>query len=228
MKFSCLAILLWASAMPAAAVTLYNEDFAGQNGRGFNGSRPSLDGVTWTLDPGATLFQPLVEQMRVSGEIFYFRNTKAGCLSLDCMGQDGQPLPANLPIWSSPVIDTSLHTKLKLTFDLFASTTARYERSGGINREDDLIVSVLRDDQPTTIYDFVRGPELKSISFTAFPSDADRLQIRVTGNSDHPSERLGFDNILLTGELRPVPLPAGFLLMAASLICLTTLHSRPS
>lgn len=212
---AALALSLIASS--ASAVTLYSETFTGQNGKGANGTGTDIAGVNWSIDTATAGLFNSSDFMQVENGIFTFQDTNAGCTTAICSG--GGPIPTSLPMWLSPVINTAGYNNLQLSFDTYASNTS-FEATGGLNREDDLIVSIIAGGVETTLLDLIQssGTPLTGTE-TFLLLNTTSLQIKVTGNTYAASEELGFDNLFLTGDsLTSVPLPASALLLTAALL----------
>ncbi|MEL6126407.1 MAG: VPLPA-CTERM sorting domain-containing protein [Pseudomonadota bacterium] len=227
MKTLILAAAALTAATSASAVTLYSEDFSGQNGKGavgVSGGAPTVDtsGVTWTLD---LFFSGLIagsDFAQVQDEAFVAQDTN-GALN-----------------WLSPVIDISGFTSLELSIDI--SEEGDLEGPGSGANTDFLNISASSDGGSTfSLFPNVGGfgnaftslsgnapddDDFGSVAFSGAVDDGSAFQLLLSVSTSAGSERIIFDNIVLTGDavVAPVPLPASTVLLLGAVAGLAGLR----
>lgn len=140
--------------------------------------------------------------------------------------------------WRSTPVNISDATNLNLSFDYFEvgsfESTDFFRASYSLNGGDDFV-------EVLNLTDDFSDPDGTGSSS---PSDAGNAFIRstfswpiATGSSfvlqfevDHnsSSEFYGFDNVLLTGDVEPIPLPGGLPLLAGGVAAFALLRKRPA
>ncbi|MEQ8537521.1 MAG: PEP-CTERM sorting domain-containing protein [Coleofasciculus sp. D1-CHI-01] len=200
----------------AQALTLYAEDFSGQNGKGATGGAATdVVGVDWSIElHDAALFDSN-DYFRVEAEAFTARDTNAGCPNVRCTS-GGNPDPL-FPAWLSPKLDISGFTNLALSLDTFASDVSfEHEDNSPIGQKDYFIVSYLLDDVEFLAADLITQSGLfTNQTVNQAIGDGSTLQVKVQLNTTASTELLSFDNILVTGDqINPsqsVPEPASIM-----------------
>lgn len=204
------------TSVPAQGATLYFEDFSGQEGQGAigtstvgtpvdgfgaPGSEPDVDttAVEWSLNLNAAALFDDNDFLRVVDGAFTAQDTNAGCSTVVCGDENGGPLPA-LPEWLSPVIDVAGFTNLSFSLDASGSE-GPFEVAGGINEEDDFIVSLILDGDRSVFADLIEanGP-FPNQTVSGAIADGSTLQIAVQLNNYANSEAFAFDNVSVTGD----------------------------
>lgn len=209
------------------AATLYQENFDGQDGQGAIGANVDTSAVDWSLDLGAANLFNGSDYAAVEDARFAFQDTNAGCSTSTCPERGAVPA---IPTWMSPVISIAGYTNLMLGLDYGGASN--FEFDGGINEEDDFIVSVLIDSVETVVLDAITQ-DIASFSdvLNAALNMGSQLQIKVAANTYAGSEKIWFDNVTVTGDMAvvtPVPLPASALLLGAGLAGFAGLRRRKS
>jgi hypothetical protein len=207
--------LLFPTSVQAA--TLYSEDFTGQEGKGLlGGNSPDFSGVDWTIEQNdAALFND-DDYIQVKNGQLTARDTNAGCGDSRCTVDNRNPTFA---AWLSPIIDISGYTNLLLSLDASGSN-ATFEVDGGVNSEDDFIVSYELDGVWFTAADLVtQTGAFPAQNVNKAIADGDSLRLKVELNNYAGDELFFLDNVILTGdaiESAPsTPEPASLLGLAA-------------
>lgn len=185
----------------AQAVTLYAEDFSGQNGKGATGGAATdVVGVDWSIELNDAALFDSNDYFRVEPEAFTARDTNAGCPNVNCTsGGNTDPL---FPAWLSPEIGISGFTNLALSLDAFASNTSfEHEENSPIGEKDYFIVSYLLDDVEFLAAELItQSGAFTNQTFNELIGNGSTLQVKVQLNTTASTELLSFDNILVTGE----------------------------
>ncbi|MEQ9233343.1 PEP-CTERM sorting domain-containing protein [Coleofasciculus sp. E2-BRE-01] len=197
------------------ALTLYEEDFSGENGKGATGGAATdVVGVDWSIElHDAALFDSN-DYFRVEAEAFTARDTNAGCPNVRCSGGNLNPL---FPAWLSPKIDISGFSNLALSLDAFASDVSfEHEENSPIGHKDYFIVSYLLDDVEFLAADLIsQSGFFRNQTVNQAIGDGSTLQVKVQLNTTASTELLSFDNILVTGDQinssQSVPEPASIM-----------------
>jgi hypothetical protein len=199
------------------AATLYFEDFTGQEGKGLiGGSSPDLSGVDWTIEQNdAALFND-DDYIQVENGQLTARDTNAGCGNSFCSVDNPTP---TLAAWLSPIIDISGYTNLLLNLEASGSD-AIFEVDGGVNSEDDFIVSYELDGVWFTSADLVtQTGAFPAQNVSTAIADGDSLRLKVELNNYASDEFFFLDNIIVTGDAvasaPSTPEPASLLGLAA-------------
>ncbi|GEM_PF-2842654 len=200
----------------AQALTLYAEDFSGQNGKGATGGAATdVAGVDWSMELNDAALFDSNDYFRVEAEAFTARDTNAGCPNVRCTS-GGNPDPL-FPAWLSPKLDISGFTNLALSLDTFASDVSfEHEDNSPIGQKDYFIVSYLLDDVEFLAADLITQSGLfTNQTVNQAIGDGSTLQVKVQLNTTASTELLSFDNILVTGDqINPsqsVPEPASIM-----------------
>lgn len=200
----------------AQAVTLYAQDFSGQNGKGATGGAATdVVGVDWLIELNDAALFDSNDYFRVEAEAFTARDTNAGCPNVNCTsGGNRDPL---FPAWLSREIDISGFTNLALSLDAFASNTSfEHEENSPIGEKDYFIVSYLLDDVEFVAAELItQSGAFTNQTVNELIGNGSTLQVKVQLNTTASTELLSFDNILVTGDqLNPsqsVPEPASIM-----------------
>ncbi|MEQ9623661.1 PEP-CTERM sorting domain-containing protein [Coleofasciculus chthonoplastes] len=198
------------------ALTLYGEDFSGQNGKGATGGAATdVVGVDWSIELNDAALFDSKDYFRVEAEAFTARDTNAGCPNVRCTS--GGNLNPLFPAWLSPKIDSSGFTNLALSLDAFASDVSfEHEENSPIGEKDYFIVSYLLDDVEFLAADLITQSGLfTNQTVNQAIGDGSTLQVKVQLNTTASTELLSFDNILVTGDQinssQSVPEPASIM-----------------
>ncbi|MEQ9359122.1 PEP-CTERM sorting domain-containing protein [Coleofasciculus chthonoplastes] len=198
------------------ALTLYGEDFSGQNGKGATGGAATdVVGVDWSIELNDAALFDSKDYFRVEAEAFTARDTNAGCPNVRCTS--GGNLNPLFPAWLSPEIDISGFTNLALSLDAFASDVSfEHEENSPIGEKDYFIVSYLLDDVEFLAADLITQSGLfTNQTVNQAIGDGSTLQVKVQLNTTASTELLSFDNILVTGDQinssQSVPEPASIM-----------------
>ena len=185
----------------AQAITLYAEDFSGQNGKGATGGvATDVVGVDWLIELNDAALFDSNDYFRVEAEAFTARDTNAGCPDVICTS-GGNPAPL-FPAWLSPKIDSSGFTNLALSLDAFASNTRfEHEENSPIGEKDYFIVSYLLDDVEFLAAELItQSGAFTNQTVNELIGNGTTLQVKVQLNTTASTELLSFDNILVTGD----------------------------
>ncbi|MEQ9550900.1 MAG: PEP-CTERM sorting domain-containing protein [Coleofasciculus sp. G3-WIS-01] len=185
----------------APAVTLYAEDFSGQNGKGATGGAATdVVGVDWSIELNDAALFDSIDYFRVEAEAFTARDTNAGCPNVNCTS-GGNPDPL-FPAWLSPELDISGFTNLALSLDAFASNTSfEHEENSPIGEKDYFIVSYLLDDVEFIAAELItQSGAFTNQTVNELVGNGSTLQVKVQLNTTASTELLSFDNILVTGD----------------------------
>jgi len=198
-----LSLVLGLTFIPknAQALTLYAEDFSGQNGKGATGGAATdVVGVDWSIELNDAALFDSNDYFKVEAEAFTARDTNAGCPNVQCIS-GGNPEPL-FPAWLSPTIDISGFTNLALSLDAFASNTSfEHEENSPIGHKDYFIVSYLLDDVEFLAADLItQSGAFTDQTVNQSISNGSTLQVKVQLNTTASTERLSFDNIFVTGD----------------------------
>ncbi|MGB0404335.1 MAG: hypothetical protein ACPGEG_09585, partial [Salibacteraceae bacterium] len=173
-------IMLCCSSLSFSQVTIYSEDFTGQNGKGAKGtgtSSPiSLDtsGVDWFVDTTGIALTASSDYLQVVSEAFEFQD-------LDGHG-----------IWKSPIFDIQNLTNLTLSIDL--------TETGTMEGDDSIVVYFILDSAVES--DFYWGVDdftSKTLTDSLLGVTGTTLQILVRARNDIGTEQHGFDNVVIKG-----------------------------
>jgi len=210
MRTVTLGFMIAMVAAPASAITLYFEDFSGQNGKGLTGTSSDLSGVDWTLSAPALS----------AGDSFQVVDERMTANDVN-----------DISTWLSPVIPTLGFTNLSLSVDFFEEGDLEgADCACGINL-DFLNLTALFDGGSTS-QSFVNINGLGSTalglgltgdisiagggfddndfvatSFFATLPDAGSVQLQIDLRNTAQTEFLQFDNVMLAGDVAIVPLP---------------------
>lgn len=205
------------AAVPVEAATLYFEDFTDQEGKGLvGGSSPDFSGVDWTIEQNdAALFND-DDYIQVENGQLTARDTNAGCRNSVCAVDNPTP---TLAAWLSPIIDISGYTNLLLNLEASGSD-AIFEVDGGVNSEDDFIVSYELDGVWFTAADLVtQTGAFPAQNVNTAIADGHSLRLKVELNNYAGDELFFLDNIIVTGDAvasaPSTPEPASLLGLAA-------------
>ncbi|MFP4124582.1 PEP-CTERM sorting domain-containing protein [Coleofasciculus sp.] len=200
----------------AQALTLYAEDFSGQNGKGATGGAATdVVGVDWSIELNDAALFDSNDYFRVEAEAFTARDTNAGCPNVRCTS--GGNLNPLFPAWLSPKLDISGFSNLALSLDAFASDVSfEHEENSPIGHKDYFIVSYLLDDVEFLAADLItQSGVFRNQTVNQAIGDGSTLQVKVQLNTTASTELLSFDNILVTGDpinsSQTVPEPASIL-----------------
>ncbi|MEQ8754969.1 MAG: PEP-CTERM sorting domain-containing protein [Coleofasciculus sp. G1-WW12-02] len=185
----------------AQAVTLYGEDFSGQNGKGATGGAATdVVGVDWSIELNDAALFDSNDYFRVEAEAFTARDTNAGCPNVNCTS-GGNPDPL-FPAWFSPALDISGFTNLALSLDAFASNTSfEHEENSPIGEKDYFIISYLLDDVEFLAAELItQSGAFTNQTVNELIGNGSTLQVKVQLNTTASTELLSFDNILVTGD----------------------------
>lgn len=217
------------TAVSASAVTLYSEDFEGQNSKGADRFGTDLTGVDWGLELGNA-------QLGRSGR--YFKVSNGEFRARELFGE---------ATWLSPIIDVSGYKDLVLTID--------FRQYGNIEINDYVDVAISMNGRVTgynvlDINGYGVGPfhisgslnphglvgdhdgpsptdfgETQLVEAISEPGDQFGLWIKFRNNDD--GEVFAMDNITLTGTpVSAVPLPATGLLLIGGLAAAVATRRR--
>ncbi|MDY6782199.1 MAG: PEP-CTERM sorting domain-containing protein [Cyanobacteriota bacterium] len=196
--------------LPAEAATLYSEDFSGQNGKGATGGSPTdISGVNWTIELNdAALFNGN-DYFRVESEAFVARDTNSGCANVLCLS-GGNPNPI-FPAWFSEEIDISEYTNLSFSLDAFGSgTNFEHEVDSPIGEKDFFVVSYLLDGVEFVADELITATgSFTDRAVNASVADGSTLQLKISLNTTASPESIGFDNVLIEGDLKALSPPKG-------------------
>jgi hypothetical protein len=216
MKLSGLILAATLGATSVSAATIYEENFDGQDDKGAFGTTVDTSGVSWSIDLGdAALFNDS-DFFGVFNGVFAAQDTNVGCPNSSCSGVAGSNVSDfDLPTWLSPVIDISAYTNLVLSVDVgFLGDITRYEFDDFVNSGDTGVVTGLVDNAPDVGLDILGTATNGTVG--AGVSDGGTFQFSFVANTYAGNERIFIDNIVLTGDLTAVPLPAsGLMLLGA-------------
>ncbi len=216
MKLTSLILAATLGATSVSAATIYEENFDGQNGKGAFGSSVDTSGVDWSIDLGdASLFNNS-DFFGVFNGAFAAQDTNVGCPNSSCSGVAGSNVSDfDLPTWLSPLIDVSGFTNIVLSVDVgFLGDITRYEFDNFVNSGDTGVVTGFVDGVADVGLDILGTATNNSVG--AGVSDGGTFQFQFVANTYAGNERVFIDNIVLTGDLAAVPLPAsGLMLLGA-------------
>lgn len=204
----------------AQALTLYAEDFSGQNGKGATGEAATdVVGVDWSIELNDAALFDANDYFKVEAEAFTARDTNVGCPNVRCTS-GGNPNPI-FPAWLSPKIDISGLTNLALSLDAFASNTSfEHEENSPIGHKDYFIVSYLLDDVEFIAADLItQSGAFTNQTVNQSIGNGTTLQVKVQLNTTAANEQLSFDNLFVTGDLinpsQSVPEPTSIISLIA-------------
>jgi hypothetical protein len=180
MRVILLLISLITFSALRAQVTLYSEDFTGQNGKGATGSTSGISidttGVTWHVDTSNVSLSATTDYMKVVNEAF------------EAQDVDGEG------IWGSPIIDIS--SAKNLTLSMHAEAVGTMESS------DFIAVYYQLDGGSKTLFlsrsdSSINSTEIKD---TSLGISGTTLQLFVHFNNNAGAEQFVFDSIAVKGE----------------------------
>ncbi|MEL6680375.1 MAG: VPLPA-CTERM sorting domain-containing protein [Pseudomonadota bacterium] len=219
MKAVCFTLAALFAASSAQAVTVYAEDFEGQNGQGAIGSSTGAiidtSGVDWSVDVTNANLMTSDDFVQVVDGRLNARDTSGNAS------------------WLSPIIDLTGFAGLTLSMDV--SETGNHEN------EDFLDIEVSVDGGSTffkytdylgfgsvdhTFTGNTGGEDFPDLTFVEAVTDGTEFQLRLSFLNTQSSENFFIDNIALNAEVSPVPLPASAALMALSLGALVVARRR--
>lgn len=184
--------LFFATLLCNGQVTIYSEDFSGQQGKGAigpGGNSPTIDlaGISWTID---------VSNANLSNGSDYFSVQSVGGNEL----LEGRDLDTNAT-WFSPVIDISSYTNIGFTINVTESNGA-----GGNNLEDSdtVLIEYSINGSVTWITAPVNGNISNDYDLTIASASSltgSTIQIRVTMTNNGGGERQRIDDIAVTGDI---------------------------
>lgn len=172
-----------------AQTTLYEEDFAGQNGKGQIGSTNDVVGVDWSIDVSDGEFGNESDYFAVQNEVF-----------------EGQDVDGDV-IWTSQSFSITNFSNLSFSFQ--AKADGDFEANGDVfvidividGNTENLFTGVVDEDEPGDPFYFGNtklNPGLQNFS-KSISSTGDNAFIKITINNNAGSELQGFDEISVEG-----------------------------
>ena len=170
--------------------TLYEETFAGQNGKGAIGNSIDLVGCNWTIDVSSANLSNTYDYFKVNNEKLEARDVDGICY------------------WYSPVINIQNYINVDLSLVASQiSSSNRYE-------VDDIFYSQYSLDGNIWTYfsnngQMTNGLPSSNLNVTQNGLKGSTIQIRVTMDVDQDNERFKLDDIKVTGQAYKINLCYG-------------------